>query len=77
MHRLAEDLLLTRCPSVCREWYPKSVVDALDSLDKPWQDGHLFRAISASRQRRRSQRFDAKNRNSQRFEKTISSIYYR
>ena len=49
MHRLAEDLLLTRCPSVCREWYPKSVVDALDSLgDKPWQDGHLFRAISAS-----------------------------
>ncbi|MEC8669755.1 MAG: UvrD-helicase domain-containing protein [Candidatus Thermoplasmatota archaeon] len=49
MHRLAEDLLLTRCPSVCREWYPKSVVDALDSLgEKPWQDGHLFRAISAS-----------------------------
>ena len=49
MHRLAEDLLLTRCPSVCREWYPKSVVDALDSLgERPWQDGHLFRAISAS-----------------------------
>ena len=49
MHRLAEDLLLTRCPSVCREWYPKSVVDALDSIgERPWQDGHLFRAISAS-----------------------------
>lgn len=49
MHRLAEDLLLTRCPSVCRNWYPQSVVEALDSLgDRPWQDDHLFRAISAS-----------------------------
>ena len=32
MHRLAEDLLLTRCPSVCRAWYPTSVIDALDSM---------------------------------------------
>ena len=49
MHRLAEDLLLTRCPSVCRNWYPQAVVKALDSLgDRPWQDDHLFRAINAS-----------------------------
>ena len=49
MHRLAEDLLLTRCPSVCRNWYPASVIDALDSIgDEPWLDDHLHRAISAS-----------------------------
>jgi len=49
MHRLAEDLLLTRCPSVCRNWYPQTVVDALDTMgERPWQDDHLFRAISAS-----------------------------
>ena len=34
---------------VCRNWYPQSVVKALDSLgDRPWQDDHLFRAINAS-----------------------------
>ena len=49
MHRLAEDLLLTRCPSVCRSWYPVSVIDALDSMgEEPWLDNHLHRAIKAS-----------------------------
>lgn len=48
MHRYAEDLLLTRCPSVCRTWYPQTVVNALDSMgEKPWLDDHLHRAISA------------------------------
>ena len=48
MHRFAEDLLLTRCPAVCRTWYPKNVIDALDSIgDKPWLDEHLSRAIIA------------------------------
>ena len=48
MHRFAEDLLLTRCPAVCRTWYPKPVIDALDSIgDKPWLDDHLHRAIAA------------------------------
>jgi len=48
MHRFAEDLLLTRCPAVCRTWYPAEVVDALDSIgDKPWLDEHLSRAIAA------------------------------
>ena len=49
MHRLAEDLLLTRCPSVCRKWYPPNVRDALDSMgNQPWKDDHLSRAITAS-----------------------------
>ena len=49
MHRLAEDLLLTKCPAVCRIWYPASVIDALDSMgDRPWTDDHLHRAIEAS-----------------------------
>jgi len=48
MHRLAEDLLLTRCPSVCRKWYPTSVIDELDSISgEPWTDDHLNRAITA------------------------------
>ncbi len=49
MHRFAEDLLLARCPAVCRTWYPKKVIDALDSIgNKPWRDDHLTRAIVAS-----------------------------
>jgi len=49
MHRYAEDLLLARCPAVCRTWYPKNVIDALDSLgEKPWLDEHLTKAIIAS-----------------------------
>ncbi|MBE46134.1 MAG: hypothetical protein CMB02_05755 [Euryarchaeota archaeon] len=48
MHRFAEDLLLTRCPAICRTWYPSNVIDALDSIgDKPWLDDHLTRAIVA------------------------------
>lgn len=48
--RLAEDLLLTRCPSVCRTWYPASVIEALDSLgEEPWLDEHLSKAIVASK----------------------------
>ena len=63
MHRLAEDLLLTRCPSVCRTWYPTSVIDALDSMgEQPWQDDHLFRAYNRQPRACRSTfRFDAKN----------------
>lgn len=42
MHELAEDLLLTRCPTICRRWYPKKVVWALDELSsQPWKDDHL------------------------------------
>ena len=49
MHRLAEDLLLTKCPTVCRNWYPISVINALDSMgERPWSDDHLHHAIDAS-----------------------------
>ena len=49
MHRLAEDLLLARCPAVCRSWYPVSVIDSLDSLgEEPWRDNHLVTAINAA-----------------------------
>lgn len=48
MHRYAEDLLLSRCPNVCRKWYPENVISALDSLgDEPWKDNHLTKAIIA------------------------------
>ncbi len=45
---LAEDLLLTRCPSVCRRWYPPEVVEQLDALDldNPWTDTHLDAAMA-------------------------------
>lgn len=49
MHRYAEDLLLARCPAICRRWYPRSVISALDELgDEPWLDHHLTKAIHAS-----------------------------
>jgi superfamily I DNA/RNA helicase len=47
MHRYAEDLLLARCPAVCRSWYPVKVIDALDSMEEPWLDNHLSKAIIA------------------------------
>ncbi len=47
MHRYAEDLLLARCPTICRSWYPAKVIDALDSMGEPWSDNHLSRAIIA------------------------------
>ena len=46
MHRLAEDLLLTKCPAICRSWYPSSVISALDSMgESPWLDDHLFSCL--------------------------------
>ncbi|HIF16857.1 MAG TPA: hypothetical protein EYQ85_06360 [Candidatus Poseidoniales archaeon] len=46
MQRLAEDLLLSRCPDVCRTWYPRQMVDELDSMtDEPWSDVHIRRAL--------------------------------
>ena len=45
-HELAEDLLLTRCPHVCRDWYPNSIIKTLDSLAlEPWSDHHIHQAI--------------------------------
>ena len=47
MQRFAADLLLARCPDVCRHRYPPDVIDALDSLgDEPWSDMHISRAMT-------------------------------
>ena len=49
MQRMAEDLLLARCPDICRVWYPRAMVSALDDLpDEPWLDTHIQRALSSS-----------------------------
>ena len=53
MQRMAEDLLLTRCPDICRTWYPREMVSALDDLpDEPWQDTHVARALSCTEDER-------------------------
>lgn len=46
MQRYAEDLLLSRCPDVCK-WYPTPMVHALNSIDynRPWTDEHILQAL--------------------------------
>ncbi len=47
MQRFAADLLLARCPDICRHTYPLAVIDALDSLgEEPWNDAHIARALT-------------------------------
>jgi len=47
LQRFAADLLLARCPDVCRHRYPSDVIDALDGLgDEPWSDAHISRALT-------------------------------
>ena len=47
MQRFAADLLLARCPDICRHRYPPDVIDALDGLgDEPWNDAHVSRALT-------------------------------
>jgi len=48
---LVGDLLLSRCPEICRfsPEYPDAVVEALDSLgDEPWTDQHIEKALLAA-----------------------------
>ena len=49
IQRLAGDLLLAKCPDVCRTFYHPSVQLALDSInpDHPWRDDHIDRALEA------------------------------
>ena len=44
----AEDLLLARCPRICKRWYPPDVVAKLDAINEenPWSDEHIHAAIS-------------------------------
>jgi len=47
IQRLAEDLLLARCPDICRTWYPPQIINQLDNLpNNPWEDGHIEKALS-------------------------------
>ena len=46
--RLAGDLLLAKCPDICRTFYPRRIIDALDSIpDEAWRDDHIHRAFRA------------------------------
>ncbi|MBG17130.1 MAG: hypothetical protein CMB77_02075 [Euryarchaeota archaeon] len=48
----AEDLLITRCPAICRSWYPGEMVDALDSdlnIRPGWSDIHITEALRIGR----------------------------
>ena len=44
---LVRDLLLSRCPEICRNFYHQSVIDALDNKNnlKPWSDEHIYLAL--------------------------------
>ena len=43
---LASDLLLSKCPEVCRKYYPQDVIRELDSIgDEPWRDDHILAAL--------------------------------
>ena len=45
--RYSADILLSRCPDMCRHMYPREAVDALDSMtSEPWTDVHIARAMT-------------------------------
>ena len=44
---MAGDLLLANCPKICENFYPESVINALNNTPKePWKDDHIITAIS-------------------------------
>ncbi|HJM66001.1 MAG TPA: 3'-5' exonuclease, partial [Candidatus Thalassarchaeaceae archaeon] len=45
---LAGDLLLSRCPDICRKFYSRPIIDSLNDIDflRPWSDDHLNRTLS-------------------------------
>ena len=45
---LAGDLLLSRCPEICRTFYSGPIIESLDSIDilRPWSDDHLDRTLT-------------------------------
>jgi len=59
------DLLLANCPQICRSFYPRTVIDALDSMgEQSWRDDHIHRAFAAleALEANPSQAGDAANR---------------
>ena len=49
---LAGDLLLSRCPQICRTFYSEPIIQSLDQIDihRPWSDAHLDRSLELSRE---------------------------
>ena len=44
---LAGELLLARCPSICRRFYPRSLIQELDNpSEDSWRDDHIHRAFA-------------------------------
>ena len=47
IQRMAGDLLLANCPRTCEDFYPESVIFALNnSPEESWKDDHIITAIS-------------------------------
>ena len=47
IQRMAGDLLLANCPRICEDFYPESVIFALNnSPEESWKDDHIITAIS-------------------------------
>ena len=47
IQRMAGDLLLANCPRICEDFYPESVIFALNNPPKEsWKDDHIINAIS-------------------------------
>ena len=47
IQRMAGDLLLANCPRICEDFYPESVIFALNnSPAESWKDDHIITAIS-------------------------------
>ena len=49
---LAGDLLLSRCPQICRTFYSEPIIQSLDQIDihRPWSDTHLDRSLELAQE---------------------------
>jgi len=49
---LAGDLLLSRCPEICRTFYSGPIIESLNGIDilRPWSDDHLNRTLSLAQE---------------------------
>ena len=78
MQRFAADLLLARCPDICRHRYPPDVIDALDSLgDEPWSDHHISRIDHAQRPARTPTRPSPPVHHPRRIAQAIPCVHHR
>jgi len=81
IQRLAEGLLLSRCPDVVRMKWPPNMVAILDrGSQQPWSDDHLLKAIDAAGKDKAAledlgRRIDVLNRMRRRFRAFIIDEY--